>query len=95
MAAWKLGPALAARPDVDKVAFTGSTDVGKIILSAAAGNLKKVSIELGGKSPNIVCKDADVEACTLEWLARFFQPGPMLLRWFSPVRRKEYLRQGR
>ena len=56
------GAALAAHPDVDKVAFTGSTEVGKIILRAAAGNLKKVSLELGGKSPNIVCKDADLEA---------------------------------
>ena len=55
------GAALAAHPDVDKVAFTGSTEVGKLILQAAAGNLKKVSLELGGKSPNIVLKDADVE----------------------------------
>ena len=45
------GAALAAHPDVDKVAFTGSTEVGKLILQAAAGNLKKVSLELGGKSP--------------------------------------------
>jgi len=56
------GAALAAHPDVDKVAFTGSTEVGKLILRAAAGNLKKVSLELGGKSPNIVCTDADLEA---------------------------------
>ena len=56
------GAALVAHPDVDKVAFTGSTEVGKLILKAAAGNLKKVSLELGGKSPNIVCKDADLEA---------------------------------
>ncbi len=56
------GATLAAHPDVDKVAFTGSTEVGKLIVTAAAGNLKKVSLELGGKSPNIVCKDADVEA---------------------------------
>lgn len=55
------GAAIAAHPDVDKVAFTGSTEVGKIILKAAAGNLKKVSLELGGKSPNIVFKDADVD----------------------------------
>ncbi|HEV7219191.1 MAG TPA: aldehyde dehydrogenase family protein, partial [Terriglobales bacterium] len=44
------GAALAAHPDVDKIAFTGSTEVGKLILQAAAGNLKKVSLELGGKS---------------------------------------------
>ena len=56
------GAALAAHPNVDKIAFTGSTEVGKLILKAAAGNLKKVSLELGGKSPNIVCKDADLEA---------------------------------
>lgn len=57
------GAALAAHDDVDKVAFTGSTEVGKIIVRAAAGNLKKVSLELGGKSPNIIFKDAgDLEA---------------------------------
>jgi phenylacetaldehyde dehydrogenase len=52
------GAALAAHNDVDKIAFTGSTEVGKIIVRAAAGNLKKVSLELGGKSPNIIFKDA-------------------------------------
>ena len=52
------GAALAAHDDVDKVAFTGSTEVGKLIVQAAAGNLKKVTLELGGKSPNIVFEDA-------------------------------------
>ena len=56
------GAALAAHPDVDKVAFTGSTEVGKLIVHAAAGNLKKVSLELGGKSPNVVFADGDVDA---------------------------------
>src|SRR6202022_1116346 len=56
------GAALAAHPDVDKVAFTGSTEVGKLIVQAAAGNLKKVSLELGGKSPNIVLDDAEVDS---------------------------------
>lgn len=56
------GAALAAHEDVDKVAFTGSTEVGKLIVQAAAGNLKKVSLELGGKSPNVVFADADLEA---------------------------------
>ena len=56
------GAALAAHPDVDKVAFTGSTEVGKLIVQAAAGNLKKVSLELGGKSPNIVFDDADMRS---------------------------------
>jgi phenylacetaldehyde dehydrogenase len=55
------GAALAVHPDVDKVAFTGSTEVGKLILQAAAGNLKKVSLELGGKSPNVVFADADLK----------------------------------
>jgi phenylacetaldehyde dehydrogenase len=55
------GAALAAHPDVDKIAFTGSTEVGKLIVQAAAGNLKKVSLELGGKSPNIILPDADLE----------------------------------
>src|SRR5580700_11210500 len=56
------GAALAAHPGVDKVAFTGSTEVGKLILQAAAGNLKKVSLELGGKSPNVVFADVDLDA---------------------------------
>ncbi len=56
------GAALAAHPNVDKVAFTGSTEVGKLIVQAAAGNLKKVTLELGGKSPNVVFNDADLEA---------------------------------
>jgi len=55
------GAAIAAHPDVDKVAFTGSTEVGKLIVQAAAGNLKKVTLELGGKSPNVVYADADME----------------------------------
>jgi len=55
------GAALAAHMDVDKVAFTGSTEVGKLIVHAAAGNLKKVSLELGGKSPNVIYKDADLD----------------------------------
>src|SRR5471032_1034231 len=55
------GAALAAHPGVDKVAFTGSTEVGKLIVQAAARDLKHVSLELGGKSPNIVLKDADLD----------------------------------
>ena len=56
------GAALAAHMDVDKVAFTGSTEVGKLILDSAKGNLKKVSLELGGKSPNIIFADANLDA---------------------------------
>jgi acyl-CoA reductase-like NAD-dependent aldehyde dehydrogenase len=56
------GAALVRHPDVDAIAFTGSTDVGKIVMREAADTLKKVSLELGGKSPNIVFADADVRA---------------------------------
>ncbi len=54
------GAALAAHPDVDKIAFTGSTEVGKLIVKAASGNLKKVMLELGGKSPVLIFNDADM-----------------------------------
>jgi len=56
------GAALAAHLDVDKVAFTGSTEVGKLILNASSENLKKVTLELGGKSPSLVLSDADLES---------------------------------
>ncbi len=70
------GAALAAHPDVDKVAFTGSTEVGRRILGAAAGNLKRVSLELGGKSPFIVFPDADLdEAIAAAVRAAFFLQG--------------------
>ncbi|MFT3977797.1 MAG: aldehyde dehydrogenase family protein [Sphingomonas bacterium] len=55
------GAAIAAHPDIDKMAFTGSTAVGKQIMRAAADNLKKVTLELGGKSPNILFADADLD----------------------------------
>jgi acyl-CoA reductase-like NAD-dependent aldehyde dehydrogenase len=54
------GAALVDHPGVDKVAFTGSTEVGKEIMRNAAGSLKRVTLELGGKSPNIVFSDADL-----------------------------------
>src|SRR6185295_9155287 len=56
------GAALASHPDVDKVAFTGSHLTGQSIIRASAGNLKRVSLELGGKSPDIVFADADLDA---------------------------------
>ena len=56
-----VGQVLAESDDIDVISFTGSTNVGKEIMIAAAGNLKKVSLELGGKSPNIVFADADFE----------------------------------
>jgi acyl-CoA reductase-like NAD-dependent aldehyde dehydrogenase len=58
----KVGMALVRHPGVDKIAFTGSTDVGKGIMREAAGTLKRVSLELGGKSPNVVFADADLDA---------------------------------
>jgi acyl-CoA reductase-like NAD-dependent aldehyde dehydrogenase len=57
-----VGAHLASSERVDKIAFTGSTAVGKTIMQAASGNLKKISLELGGKSPNVVFADADVDA---------------------------------
>ena len=70
------GAALAAHALVDKVAFTGSTEVGKLIVQAATGNLKKVSLELGGKSPNVVFQDADIEgAISGSAMAIFFNQG--------------------
>jgi phenylacetaldehyde dehydrogenase len=69
------GAALAAHNDVDKVAFTGSTEVGKLIVQAAAGNLKKLTLELGGKSPNIVFDDAEDAAIEGAANAIFFNHG--------------------
>ncbi len=56
------GEALANHPDVDKIAFTGEDKTGKEIVKASTGNLKRVSLELGGKAPNIVFADADIDA---------------------------------
>ena len=55
------GARLAAHPDVDKIAFTGSTATGRRIIEASAGNMKRVAVELGGKSPDIVFADADLD----------------------------------
>ncbi|MGN1400005.1 MAG: aldehyde dehydrogenase family protein [Bacillus sp. (in: firmicutes)] len=54
------GSALVDHPEVDKIAFTGSTEVGKLIMSKASETLKRVTLELGGKSPNIILPDADM-----------------------------------
>src|SRR5271163_350981 len=59
------GAAITAHPDVEKVAFTGSTEVGKEIVRASAGNLKKVTLELGGKSPVLIFDDADLNNAIL------------------------------
>jgi acyl-CoA reductase-like NAD-dependent aldehyde dehydrogenase len=58
------GAALVRHPDVDKIAFTGSTEVGQLIMREASSTLKPVSLELGGKSPNIVFADADLKAAS-------------------------------
>jgi acyl-CoA reductase-like NAD-dependent aldehyde dehydrogenase len=57
-----IGQAMAEHPGLDKISFTGETQTGKSILRAAAGTIKRVSMELGGKSPNIVFADADLDA---------------------------------
>jgi len=71
-----VGSELAASNDVDMVTFTGSTVVGQEIMRAAAGNLKKVGLELGGKSPNVIFDDADLESA-VEWamIGIFFNQG--------------------
>ena len=90
------GAALASHPDVDKVAFTGSTEVGKKIVTAAAGNLKKVSLELGGKAPNVVFADADLErAIAGSAHAAFFNQGAVLRQRLPAVRRAVRVRRGR
>ena len=58
----RTGEAIVAHPDIDKIAFTGSTEVGRIIRVATAGSGKKLSLELGGKSPFIVFEDADLDS---------------------------------
>ena len=56
-----VGAALASHPDVDKVSFTGSVETGQAIIRASAGNMKRLTLELGGKSPDIVFADADLD----------------------------------
>jgi acyl-CoA reductase-like NAD-dependent aldehyde dehydrogenase len=68
----RVGMALVRDPRVDKIAFTGSTEVGKGIMREAAGTLKRLSLELGGKSPNTVFADADMEAAVKGALTGIF-----------------------
>ncbi len=70
-----VGAALAAHPGVDKVAFTGSTEVGIKVGQAALGHLARVSLELGGKSPNVVFADADLDAAANGVIAGIFAAG--------------------
>jgi aldehyde dehydrogenase (NAD+) len=74
------GAPLAAHADVDKIVFTGSTATGQNIIRASAGNLKRVSLELGGKSPVIVCADADLEeAVPVAAMATFANSGQICI----------------
>ena len=71
-----IGDALVAHPGVAKIAFTGSTEVGSRIMAGAAPTLKRLTLECGGKSPNIVFADADLESAVEATLFRHFrQPG--------------------
>jgi len=65
------GAAISAHPGIDKVSFTGSTATGKLILGASVGNLKRVTLELGGKSPHIIMPDADIPAAARTAAAGF------------------------
>lgn len=70
------GEALVKHPDVDKIAFTGSTEVGKLIQINAANTLKRTTLELGGKSPNIVLSDTDLDyAVETSHFGLFFNMG--------------------
>jgi aldehyde dehydrogenase (NAD+) len=80
------GAALVNHPDVDKIAFTGSTNVGKIIQKAVAGTNKKVTLELGGKAANIIFDDAPIDQA-VEGIINgiFFNQGTCVLCRFSTV----------
>jgi acyl-CoA reductase-like NAD-dependent aldehyde dehydrogenase len=70
------GAALASHPGIDKIAFTGSTEIGKVIAKAAAENLTRVSLELGGKAPNVIFADADLDqAVNGAMMGIFFNQG--------------------
>jgi acyl-CoA reductase-like NAD-dependent aldehyde dehydrogenase len=67
-----VGEALATDPDVDMVSFTGSTRAGKRVSELAAGSVKRVALELGGKSPNVILEDADLEHAVPDGVAKAF-----------------------
>ncbi len=73
------GAALAAHPDIDRLSFTGSTDTAKLIGQATARSLTPVSFELGGKSPYIVCADADLDAAAQTAAAQYLNAGQVCL----------------
>ena len=67
-----IGEALALHPDVDAISFTGSTAAGRRVSEAAAGTIKRVALELGGKSPNIILEDAELEPAIKDGVAKCF-----------------------
>ncbi|HXN40067.1 MAG TPA: aldehyde dehydrogenase family protein [Solirubrobacteraceae bacterium] len=67
-----IGEALALHPDVDAISFTGSTSAGRRVAEAAAGTIKRVALELGGKSPNVILEDADFQKAITDGLAKCF-----------------------
>ena len=69
----RAGSMIVGHPDIDKIAFTGSTDVGRILRRQTAGSGKKLSLELGGKSPNIILEDADLEAAVTRGVMHMYQ----------------------
>ena len=73
------GAALVADPDVDRVAFTGSVDTGRLVARAAAGNLTPASLELGGKSPFLIFADADPDAALRQAIGQFDNAGQVCL----------------
>ena len=93
--AGETGAALVNHPDVNKIAFTGSTEVGKRIAQLVAGTKKKLTLELGGKAANILFEDAPIDQA-IEGVINgiLFQPRPRLLRRFAAVRAGRDLFQG-
>lgn len=73
------GAALAAHPDIDRLSFTGSTDTAKLIGASTARSLTPVSFELGGKSPFIICADADLDAAAQTAAGQYFNAGQVCL----------------
>jgi acyl-CoA reductase-like NAD-dependent aldehyde dehydrogenase len=67
-----IGEALALHPDVDMISFTGSTTAGRRVSEAAAGTIKRVALELGGKSPNVILEDADLQQAITDGVSKCF-----------------------
>ena len=83
--AGETGSAIVNHPDINKIAFTGSTEVGKRIAKTLAGTKKKLTLELGGKAANIIFEDAPIDQAIEGIIAGiYFKPGPCLLRRFAP-----------